>query len=385
MDRGTLVQVVAVAALALLLAGVLAALFLPRPPAVEGPLGLEPVLEGLDQPVAFAFAPDGRLFYNELRQGRIRVVEDGRVLDDPFATVEVAVQGEMGLLGLALDPDFIREPYVYVYYTHDAADGRFNRISRFRDQGNVAGPEEVLVDRIPAAVVHNSGRLAFGPDGLLYASVGDTTQRDEAQNPGSLPGAIHRLNRDGTRPADNPFPGSTAYLVGIRNVFGMDWTPGGILLFTENGPTGNDEVNRGAPGANYGWPVVQGPSDDPRFVPPLVSYTPAIAPTGLAVYTGDALGANATGRAHFGAWNGGALRRLDGDADGGTGSFTGPVVLETGDRIFDVVDGPDGSLYLSTTTAILRVVVRPVDAPAASGGTGLLALPAQEGRLPHKS
>lgn len=373
-DRGTLVQVVAVAALALLLAGVLAVLFLPRPPAVEGLLELEPVLEGLDQPVAFAFAPDGRLFYNELRQGRVRVVADGQVLETPFVTVEVAIQGEMGLLGLALDPDFAQEPYVYVYYTHAAEDGPFNRISRFRAEGNVAGPEEVLLDRIPAATRHNSGRLGFGPDGLLYASVGDATQAEEAQDPASLPGAIHRLHRNGTRPADNPIAGSTAYLFGIRNVFGFDWTPGGTLLFTENGPTGNDEVNRGVPGGNYGWPVVQGPANDTRFVRPLVTYTPAIAPTGLAFYAGDRLGANGSGRAYFGSWNHGTLHRLEGDAEAGTGSFAGPVVLDTGDAIFDVVDAPDGFLYLSTTTAIARVVVRPVDSPAASGGPVLLAL-----------
>jgi glucose/arabinose dehydrogenase len=322
-----------------------------------GKLSLETVYGDLAFPVSFVIAPDGRWFYNELREGNVRVIQDGVLLDSPFLSLNVVQLAETGLLGLALHPEFPKEPYVYIYYTYDGGDGIYNRISRFPDMGNVAGPEEVILDRIPANSNHNGGRLVFGPDGMIYASVGDALRRKEAQDPNSLAGKILRMEPDGAIPEDNPFPGSYAYLIGIRNVFGLAFTPGGVLLFTENGPRGNDEVNFGRLGGNYGWPVVQGKAGSPQYEDPLLVFTPSIAPTGITFYSGSALGRSYGDAVYFASWEDGALRRLLGDVESGAGSFEAEVVLQTGGGgILDVVNGPDGHLYVSLPDRISRVV-----------------------------
>lgn len=326
-----------------------------------GSLLLESVSEGLAFPVSLAMAPDGRFFYNELRDGGVRIIEDGLLLEEPFVSLEVVQQAETGLLGLALHPEFSVSPYVYLYYTYQAGDGIYNRISRFRDLGNAAGTEEIVLDRVPANSRHNGGRLAFGPDGKLYASVGDTLESEEARNPHSLAGKILRMNPDGSIPEDNPFEASYTYLLGVRNVFGMDFTPGGTLLFTENGPFGNDELNRGRPGADYGWPDVQGFAMDSSYEDPLLVFPASVAPTGLAFYTGGALGEEYANEAFFASWNDGALRRIIGDVEGGSGAFEAEIVVETEPGgMLDVMNGPDGYLYVSLRDRIARVIINPM-------------------------
>ncbi|MEE9600683.1 MAG: PQQ-dependent sugar dehydrogenase, partial [Thermoplasmata archaeon] len=227
MDRRRLVIVVLlVAALVSIPAGLL---LLPRPEKGVGELALESVQEGLAFPVSLAMTEDGRIFYNELREGGVRILRDGELLEQPFVSLDVVQLPETGLLGIALDPSFATRPFVYLYYTYTSGDGISNRISRFRDLGDVAGPEEILLDNIPANSRHNSGRLLFGPDGKLYASVGDALDPDQAQDPSSLGGKILRMNPDGSVPQDNPLGDTYSYLVGIRNVFGMDFTRGGLL------------------------------------------------------------------------------------------------------------------------------------------------------------
>ncbi len=358
----TLTVILAVVAVALIAAaGVLLAVFVFPP--LETPVGdlaLETVYEGLNTPVAFAFAPDGRLFYNELQAGGVRIIKDGSVLATPFVSLSVVGRNELGLLGLALDPDFATAPFVYVFYSYQDVGGTFNRISRFPADGDVAGPEEILLDRLPSNSFHNSGRLGFGPDGFLYASLGDTADAAQSQDPQTLPGSILRMRRDGSLPGDNPFPTSYAYLHGIRNVFGFDFAPDGTLFFTENGPFGNDEVNLGLRGENYGWPVVQGADPDPRFVPPLAAFTPAIAPTGLGFYTGDRLGPAHTQLPYFGSWNFGRLYRLVENASADQG-YSVQLVLDLGlGGVLDVVNGPDGYLYLSFPDRIARLILEPV-------------------------
>ncbi|MEE9593477.1 MAG: PQQ-dependent sugar dehydrogenase [Thermoplasmata archaeon] len=356
------IVVLAVAFTAIVTVGVVFVL-LGIPPFFEFPSGnlaLETVHVGLNTPVAFAFAPDGRVFYNELQNGGVRVIRDGAVLPEPFVALNVVGQSEMGLLGLALDPDFATEPFVYVFYTYRDVDGTFNRISRFPALGDVAGTEEILLNRLPANAFHNGGRLGFGPDGLLYASLGDTGNAAHSQDPQTLPGKILRMHRDGALPGDNPFPASYTYLYGIRNVFGFDFSPAGALYFTENGPFGNDEVNLGLRGENYGWPVVQGADPDSRFIPPLVVFSPAIAPTGVGFYSGDRLGPSHTQVPYFGSFNFGRLYRLVEDAGNDSG-YRSELVLDPPGLggLLDVVDGPDGYLYVSFPDRIARVILEP--------------------------
>lgn len=375
MNRG-LTVVVTVLVVVLIAVGVFLFLFI-FPPLFEAPTGnlaLETVHEGLNTPVALSFAPDGRIFYNELQAGSVRIIKDGSVLPAPFVALDVVGRNEMGLLGIALDPNFGTEPFVYVFYTYQDATGTFNRISRFSASGDVAGSEEVLLDRLPANSFHNSGRLGFGPDDLLYASLGDTGDADQAQDSQTLPGKILRMHRDGVQPGDNPFSSSYTYLLGIRNVFGFDFAPDGTLFFTENGPFGNDEVNLGLRGENYGWPVVQGADPDPRFVPPLAVFTPAIAPTGLAFYTGDRLGPTHSQAAFFGSWNFGRLYRLVENASADP-SFRTELVLDPGiGGVLDVVDAPDGYLYVSFPDRIARVILEPVSSMAPVPGALVIVM-----------
>ncbi len=375
MNRG-LTAVVTVLVVVLIAVGVFLLVFV-FPPLSEVPtgnLGLETVYEGLNTPVAFAFAPDGRIFYNELQAGDVRIIKDGTVLPTPFVSINVVGQNEMGLRGLALDPNFGAEPFVYVFYTYPEVNGTFNRLSRFPALGDVAGREEVLLNRLPANDFHNSGRVGFGPDGFLYASLGDTGDKLQSQDPQTLPGKILRLHRNGALPADNPFSASYTYLYGIRNVFGFDFSPDGTLFFTENGPRGNDEVNLGLRGENYGWPEVQGDDPNPLFVPPLAVYSPAIAPTGLAFYTGDRLGPAHSQAAYFGSWNFGRLYRLVENASADP-SFRTELVLDPGiGGVLDVVDAPDGYLYVSFPDRIARVILEPVSSMAPISGSLVIVM-----------
>ncbi|MBI4417120.1 MAG: PQQ-dependent sugar dehydrogenase, partial [Euryarchaeota archaeon] len=171
---------------------------------------LEEYMTGLNWPVALAFAPDGRIFYAERFTGAIRIIQNRALLPQPFYTLEnTAAGGEQGLLGLALDPAFPAGPYVYAYHTFDdPANGIvYNRIVRIRASGNAGTFDRVVLDRIPAAGVHNGGILAFGPDGKLYATDGDATNTAAAQDLSALNGKIMRINPDGSVPSDNPFVG----------------------------------------------------------------------------------------------------------------------------------------------------------------------------------
>ena len=244
-------------------------------------------------PVALAPAPDGRLFYAELLTGKIRILQDGQVLAEPFAILDnVSNFGESGFLGLALHPDFPQTPYVYaMYVVNDPADGypSGQRVVRFRDVNNIGQDHTTILDSLPAATEfsHNGGRLAFGPDGKLYVTIGDTNVPDLAQDPKELAGSILRFNPDGSIPDDNPFPGSPVYAIGLRNVFGLAFQPEtGNLYATENGPGGFDEVNKIEAAHNYGWPLHLGKTETEGYRDPVVVYgnwpEKPIGPTGAA-------------------------------------------------------------------------------------------------------
>ncbi len=327
------------------------------------------IARGLEVPWAVDFAPDGRAFLTE-RVGRVRIIRNGVLQPEPWATLPAAAgpDMEMGLLGLGLDPDFPRNGFVYVYYTYRNASAQLrNRLVRLRDDAGHGVVDRVLVDDMPAAQSHDGGRLKFGPDGKLYLTVGDTEREQLAQDRQSLAGKVLRLERDGAAPLDNPFGGSRVYSFGHRNPQGLAWHPDGGLFETEHGPSGNpargqacchDEVNRIEPGANYGWPAVFGIAGDKRFVDPLhESGNDTWAPSGAAFVTRGAL----RGSFLFAALRGQHLHRLVFGADGRTVVFEERLLQNQFGRLRDVVETPDGSLWVLTSNRDGRARPAPDD------------------------
>jgi glucose/arabinose dehydrogenase len=332
-------------------AGVLLALATPVAPQPR----VETIATGLEVPWALAFAPDGRLFVTE-RPGRIRVAKDGRLDPAPVATLAVAAQGEAGLMGLALDPRFAETGHLYVCYTARRQDDVVNRIVRLTLRGGRAGDERVLLDGMRGAGIHDGCRLKFGPDGKLYATMGDAAEPRLAQARDSLNGKTLRLEADGSVPADNPFRGSPVWSLGHRNPQGLAWDGSKRLLAAEHGPSAHDEVNHILPGKNYGWPDVTGADEVASrrhgFVDPIVeSERDTWAPSGIA-WLGDSL--------WVAALRGERLLRITLDADLKLLNV-GSILRRAHGRLRDVVVGPDGALYVTTSNRDGRGTVREGD------------------------
>ena len=241
--------------------------------AAEVPAGFTDALlaGGLTGPTAMAFAPDGRLFVAEER-GTLRIIKNGILLPTPFLTVSVDTSGERGLLGVAIDPEFAVNRFVYVYYTVPSTP-RHNRLSRFTANGDVAvaGSQTILLelDNLSAGI-HNGGAIHFGPDGMLYIAVGDNSVGSNAQSLSNLLGKILRINKNGTIPSSNPFFTTTTgrnraiWARGLRNPFTFAFDPGSSLMFINDvGQSTWEEIDDGVIGANYGWPTTEGPTSDP--------------------------------------------------------------------------------------------------------------------------
>lgn len=310
---------------------------------------VEVVATGLEVPWSLAFAPDGRWFVAE-RPGRVRIVENGRLLPQPALVLDdVVAQGESGLMGLALHPEFARTRWVYLVYTGRAAGGAVNRLVRYREAAGTLAEPAVLLDGLAAASIHDGARLRFGPDGHLYLTMGDAAVPGFAQDLASLNGKILRLTDEGTTPRDNPFA-SPVYSYGHRNPQGLDWHPlTGDLWATEHGAIGNDEVNRIEPGRNYGWPEIEGDRARPGMERPVLFFTPSIAPSGASFYPGTRLAGFrhdfffATLRGehlHRVRFDPGDLRRVVADERLLEGRFG---------RLREVIAGPDGALYFTTS------------------------------------
>ena len=324
------------------------------------------VVSGLDQPVAFTFGPGPTLWYVEKASGQIHTYDLGSDQDTLFDVVPgVNGQGERGLLGIALHPRYPQVPSVYVYATR-AVRGRLrNQIVRITEVPG--GTERRVIFSSPASAspYHNGGRILFGPDGLLYAIVGDGHDAANAQDlSGEDRGKLLRMTPNGDVPASNP-RNTLMFAYGIRNSFGFAFDPEtGDLWETENGPACNDEVNRVRRGRNYGW----GPSatcdgsspgntnrDGPRPDRPELFYEQPIGITGIAFCEGCGLGAVSDGRAFFGSVNTGQITRVALDAR--RRAVRGHVVVFSHDRgVLSIEAAPGGALYFSDVGAIWRLV-----------------------------
>jgi glucose/arabinose dehydrogenase len=239
------------------------------------------VAGGIAAPTAMALAPDGRMFVAE-QGGNLRVIKNGALLSTPFLNVAVDPSGERGLLGVALDPNFAVNNYVYVYYT-TASSPIHNRISRFTASGDTAqaGSETILLelDNLNNNTNHNGGAIHFGLDGKLYVGVGENAVGSNSQSLNNVLGKILRINSDGTIPDDNPFVSTATGLnqaiwaIGLRNPFTFAVDPAsGRILINDVGANSWEEINDGIAGANYGWPQEEGIANNPQFRDPLFAY-----------------------------------------------------------------------------------------------------------------
>jgi glucose/arabinose dehydrogenase len=302
------------------------------------------VAEGLEIPWEIGFLPDGRALITE-RPGRVRLLlPDGRLSDKAVASVDVVADGEGGLLGLAVDPDFESNSFVYVYRTTEEG----NQVARYRLDGTRLREQATIVQDIPAGAIHDGGRIRFGPDKKLYISTGETGNGELAQNPDSLGGKFLTLTPDAYR-GDGGEP--QIYSTGHRNPQGFDWEPKtGRLVATEHGPSGGDgphgfdELNIVRRGGNYGWPEVYGRQHG-AFVAPVDVYEEAIAPSGGSFVTKP--GSEWTGDFIFGALVGEQMRRIR--LKGDRVAIDEPLFSGKYGRIRTVVEGPDGALYALTS------------------------------------
>jgi glucose/arabinose dehydrogenase len=317
-------------------------------------------IDGLKEPIAMAFAPDNRIFISE-RGGYVRVVENGKLRAEPFAEINVpklSGYNETGVLGIAVDPDFKTRPYVYIYRTYSKNGGLFNKVIRVTDvKGSVRDPE-IILDDIPGSRIHNGGIILFGPDGNLYIATGEAGNKQLSQDLSSLGGKVLRIKPDGGIPPDNPFKGSPVYSYGHRNIFGMAFKPGtGTLYITENGPSGDDEINRIVAGGNYGWPLASGPSKDRRFVNPVKTYTTTIVPTQAIFYTGSMFD-NYRNWFIFGTYNGRDIRALEiaGRNDSAAVKINREkIIYLTNEPIVGVSQSPDGGIYMIGNNSIKKL------------------------------
>lgn len=306
----------------------------------------EVVATGLEAPWGLGFLPDGSALVAQRNQGTVLRVRPGQPTVQVARIAGVVGGGEGGLLGLAVSPRYRLDRWVYVCFT-TASD---IRIARFRL--NAPQRQQVIFSGPVRASIHNGGRIAFGPDGMLYVGVGDAGVPANAQNLASRNGKILRIRPNGGVPAGNPFPGSPVFSYGHRNVQGLAWDAQGRLFATEFGQATWDEVNRIVPGGNYGWPVVEGPSSDPRFRAPVVVWPPAQASPSGATFAGGTL--------FVAALRGARLWAVPISPAGTVGTPSAELVGAYG-RLRTVEVAPDGSLWVATSNRDGNGTPRPQD------------------------
>lgn len=346
--------------------------FLPTPPDIR----VEAWVTGLEAPWSLVFLPDGRALVSE-RPGRIRLIQNGHLEKSPYAVFETTrgasgagdfflnlfARGEGGLMGLAVHPKFPTEPYIYAMYTWRGARGVRNRIVRLVDRGAHGVFDKIVLGGVPGALFHNGGRIAFGPDGMLYATTGEIFEMHMAQDLKAFGGKVLRIDPGGGIPSDNPFPNSPVWSYGHRNPQGLAWHPEtGALYQSEHGPSGevgfgaHDEINIIEEGRNYGWPRIVGAPGRAPYVDPIAMWpNTSVPPAGMTFHKGAlyvaTLRSEALIRLRIEGRRVLSIERL----------FAGDEYDGVLGRLRDAVDGPDGHLYVLTSNRDGRGSPRPGD------------------------
>jgi glucose/arabinose dehydrogenase len=313
----------------------------------------------IDSPTAMAFAPDGRIFVTQ-QNGVVRVIKNNQLLATPFITITVGAGSERGLLGIAFDPDFATNNFVYLYYTTEVG-GVHNRISRFTANGDVAASNSELVilelDPLSTATNHNGGAIAFGTDGKMYVAVGDNASGANAQNLDTYHGKFLRINKDGSVPAGNPYTTGSeqrkrVWAYGLRNPYTFSIHPAsGRILVNDVGQNSVEEVNDATTaGRNFGWPTTEGNTTLPGFTSPVFSYShTGPQPTGCAITGGTFFPSANTnypsvyrGKFFFQDLCSNWIYYFDPAVAGGTST---QFALNIGAQSLALTAGPDGNLY----------------------------------------
>ncbi len=318
---------------------------IPIPEPTTSPLGSESVevlASNLEKPRAISFADD-RIFVTE-KIGRIRVIENNTLVEEPLATLRTANVFDGGLLGITTHPDFSNNHFLYVYYTYSENNELWNKILRIIESDNKLQDAITIFDKIPGSEFSNGGIIKFGPDGKLYVATGSVSDSLHlSQDIQSMAGKILRLNDDGSIPDDNPFSNSPVYSLGLRNPQGMTWDNTGNLYVTDSGPSKNDEINIIKAGKNYGWPE-QECSGNNDYEDSIMCFDPSIEPGGIVIYSGNKLAfENKMIMATLRASN---LFALDINEEGIESQKS---ILSGLGRLRDVNEGPDGNLYVITS------------------------------------
>ena len=316
---------------------------------------IETVAEKLTIPWSIDWAPDGTIFFTE-RNGNLRIIApDGNLQEEPLLSLGVAgVEG--GMLGIAVDPKYKDNNYIYLYYTYNEFISTSNKVVRYQVnlEDKTITEDKVLLDRIPGGPFHDGGRIKFGPDGKLYITTGDAGNPALSQDLDSPAGKILRINSDGSIPEDNPFEDSIVYSFGHRNPQGIDWDSEGNLIATEHGPSGlmgvaHDEFNLIIPKGNYGWPDIIGDETQEGLLNPILhSGDDTWAPSGGAFYKNDKI-PQWSGKYFVATLRGSHLHMIDFDLENKKVIDHEKLFENEFGRLRDVATGPDGFLYVLTS------------------------------------